>query len=115
MCYGLTGLTDEKDGQIAHLDRDPHNNEINNLAYLCLECHKRYDRKSNRVLGFTAGEITFYRSKLYRALGHDRIEWTITVRADQSQYSIVKEYVDRAQEILRNAGLDVLRSETPIG
>ena len=115
MCYGLTGLIDEKDGQIAHLDRDRHNNEIDNLAYLCLECHKRYDSKNNRVLSFTQGEIAFYRSKLYQALGYDRLEWTITVRADRSQYALVKEHIDRVQDILRNAGLNVLRSETPIG
>jgi len=27
----------------AHLDRDPGNNEMNNLAALCQRCHLRYD------------------------------------------------------------------------
>jgi len=114
MCYGLSGVMDPKKGQIAHLDRDPSNSKIENLAYLCLECHAVYDSRSNRILSFTAGEIAEYRSKLYRALGHDQVEWTITVRADRTEYKLVKQSIDKAHKMLRDCGSDVSLSETPI-
>src|SRR5437016_2418552 len=101
MCFGLSGIMDAKDGQIAHLDRNRANNEIENLAYLCLDCHKNYDARSNRVQRYTAGEIRLYRSQLYRALRSDQVEWTLTIRADRSQYVEVKKEVERAHSILR--------------
>jgi hypothetical protein len=54
MCYGLRGVLKQTEGQIAHLDRNRSNPDIENLAFLCLDCHKQYDNKNNRVLSFTA-------------------------------------------------------------
>lgn len=105
---------DVKGGQIAHLDRDRSNAAIENLAYLCLECHKLYDTHNNRVLSFTAEEIALYRAQLYRALGSDQIEWNITVRGDRSRYEAVKKSIDKAHAILRQCGLDASLNETPI-
>ena len=107
MCYGLKGILDPADGQIAHMDRDRTNARIENLAYLCLKCHTDYDTRNNRVVAFTAGEIELYRSKLYRALGHDQVEWTITVRCHREEYANVKDSVDAANNILRRIGIDV--------
>lgn len=114
MCFGLRNNLDIKDGQIAHLDRDRTNIDIENLAYLCLECHKAYDSKSNRVLSYTAGEIARYRLKLYRARGEDHVEWTITVRAHRSQYTSVKESVAQVHTILRDTGVEVGLNETTV-
>ncbi len=35
--------------QIAHLDRDPSNNEYVNLKALCPRCHLNYDRPVNKL------------------------------------------------------------------
>lgn len=109
VCYGLKGALEVVDGQIAHLDRNRRNAAIENLAYLCLQCHKVYDSTSNRTLSFTAGEIALYRRNLYHALGHEQVEWTITIRADRSQYEPVKEAINEAHEMLRNSGSDDVR------
>ena len=39
MCYALEVDSQEKGGQIAHLDHDPSNNRLGNLAWLCLPHH----------------------------------------------------------------------------
>ena len=114
MCFGLKSILESVEGQIAHLDRDRSNFQIDNLAYLCLECHKNYDSKSNRVQSYTPGEISHYRSLLYRALRHDQIEWTLTVRADRSSYIAIKEAVLRAHAILRENTVEVTFSEAPL-
>ncbi len=114
MCFGLSGIREVADGQIAHLDRDPSNFNIDNLAYLCLECHKNYDLQSNRVLGYTPGEIAHYRDQLYRALSHDRFQWTLTIRADRSRYESVKAAVQKAHATLRDCSDDVSLNEAPL-
>lgn len=102
MCFGLRTTLEVTDGQIAHLDRDKTNAELDNLAYLCLACHKVYDSNSNRVLGYTAEEIRLYRTKLYAALGSDQFEWTLTVRADRSEYDVVTKAINKAHSVLRD-------------
>ena len=114
MCFGLNNNLDVKDGQIAHLDRNRANIDIDNLAYLCLDCHKAYDRSSNRVLGYTAEELSRYRLKLYLARREDTFEWTITVRAHRSQYKHIQKSVIEAQRMLQEAGPEVSVSEAPV-
>lgn len=115
MCFGLRNDTGVKDGQLAHLDRDSSNSDLDNLAYLCLECHKLYDMKSNRVLAYTPGEVRYYREQLYRFLGHDQIEWIITIRATRTQYDVVRRAVYEAHSLLRSCSMDVKLSEGPVG
>jgi hypothetical protein len=114
MCFGLRGVDEATDGQIAHLDRNPSNAKIENLAYLCLECHKNYDMKGNRVQSYTPGEIGVYRDLLYRALGRDQIEWTLTIRVHRSQYDSAKKRIDKAKDLLRDGGVDVILNESPV-
>ncbi len=114
MCFGLNRILEVVDGQIAHLDRNPSNFHIDNLAYLCLECHKNYDLQSNRVLGYTPGEITHYRDRLYQALAIDRYEWTLTIRADRSKYDLVKKAVQKAHSTLKECTDDVRLYESPL-
>lgn len=115
MCYGLRGTKEVKDGQIAHLDRDRTNPDVENLVYLCLDCHKMYDTKNNRVQSYTSGEVRYYRDQLFRALGYDHIEWTIIIRTDRSQYEKVKVVVQDAHSSLLKCCTDVALNEYPVG
>ncbi|HMY56597.1 MAG TPA: hypothetical protein PK671_26745 [Candidatus Obscuribacter sp.] len=105
----------ETEGQIAHLDRDRTNAIAENLAFLCLECHKKYDTKSNRVLGFTAAEIRLYREKLCRALKVDQTEWTITISVDNSKSEKIRSLIQKAHSDLLKECPDAKLSEGPMG
>lgn len=111
MCYGLDNDLGRKDGQIAHLDRDPSNIDPENLVFLCSTCHPVYDKKSNRVLGFTPGEVRYYRDRLFTALGLDIVEVSFVIRAGRSQYNAYKEVINKAHSILSESIPDVTRTE----
>lgn len=73
VCASLENDTGVKtDGQIAHVDRNRTNNELDNLVYLCLRHHDMYDTVRRQSKGITANELKHYRSELYRSLGTDR-------------------------------------------
>ncbi len=65
LCTGLFGDYSEKMGQIAHLDKDNSNNNIDNLCFLCLDHHSKYDSKTSQHKNYTKNEVKEYRSKLY--------------------------------------------------
>jgi len=65
LCFGLYNDTNEKQGQIAHLDKNPANNNTENLAFLCLNHHDKYDGKSSQSKGYTIQEVKEYRDHLY--------------------------------------------------
>jgi hypothetical protein len=113
MCFGLRGNVAVKEGQIAHLDGNRTNPDPNNLAFLCQECHAQYDKKSNRVLGFTPDEVRFYRDRLYEKLGHDRIEWNLTMRVHRAEYETARMIIDEAKAILLRFSRDVTVQEGP--
>lgn len=64
-CYFVDGHEAEVQGQIAHLDHDPNNNDLDNLAYLCLRHHDRYDSTTSVSKGLSSGEVKHYRERLY--------------------------------------------------
>jgi hypothetical protein len=64
----LLGDTEIKPGQIAHLNRDASNNNLTNLAFLCLEHHDEYDSRTSQSKGFTEAELRSYRDQLYETL-----------------------------------------------
>jgi len=64
-CYFVDGVEGEVEGQIAHLDQDRNNNDFDNLAYLCLKRHDRYDTRTSVSKGLTIGEVRHYRDRLY--------------------------------------------------
>ena len=68
LCVGLDGDIREKPGQIAHLDQDRSNNSEDNLAYLCLPHHDRYDSSTSQSKGLKIGEVKFHRERLYQAV-----------------------------------------------
>ena len=63
-CYGLKRDKDTKTGQIAHLDHDSSNNEIDNLAYLCLPHHDEYDSRRSQSKGLSLVEVKLYKKEL---------------------------------------------------
>jgi hypothetical protein len=68
LCFGLQGDLNDKKGQIAHVDRDPANADVENLAFLCMDHHDQYDSKTSQSKGITPDELRAYREKLYEAL-----------------------------------------------
>jgi hypothetical protein len=65
LCFGLHGDLREKNGQLAHVDRNPANSVADNLCYLCLEHHNQYDSSPSQSKGLTPGELRHYRQALY--------------------------------------------------
>ena len=49
--------------QIHHIDENPANNDIDNLAVLCLECHNKTQITGGFGRHLNAGQITLYRSQ----------------------------------------------------
>jgi hypothetical protein len=65
--------TREKKGQIAHLDHNCANNNIGNLAWLCLEHHDQYDSRTSQSKGLTQQEVKKYRTQLHKAVSSGQI------------------------------------------
>jgi hypothetical protein len=69
LCAGLSFDYGQKNGQIAHIDRNPQNNDEGNLCFLCIDHHDEYDSTRRQSKGLTPAELTVYRDQL-----HERIE-----------------------------------------
>lgn len=65
ICFGIDGDVSEKKGQIAHLDKNPNNNKIDNICYLCLPHHDQYDSQTSVSKNYTIHEVKKYRCDLY--------------------------------------------------
>jgi hypothetical protein len=68
ICYGLNRDTSIKQGQIAHIDQNAANAAEENLVFLCMPCHDRYDSTTRQSKNFTASEVKHFREELDRAL-----------------------------------------------
>lgn len=68
LCFGLKRDIEQKDGQIAHLDRNPKNNALENLTWLCLPHHDEYDTVRGQTKRLTLAEVKSYRDELYEKL-----------------------------------------------
>lgn len=68
VCFGLNRDTSIKRGQIAHLDHNSGNSDIENLAYLCLEHHDQYDSRTSQSKNITLFELRRYRQELFNAI-----------------------------------------------
>ena len=49
--------------QIHHINEDPTDHEIENLAVLCLECHNKTQQKGGFARQYDSAFVTFYRDK----------------------------------------------------
>ena len=65
LCFGLSHRHEVVQGQVAHIDRDPSNNDPDNLAWLCLAHHDQYDSRTSQSRGLTEPELRHYRTDLY--------------------------------------------------
>jgi hypothetical protein len=84
ICFGLNRDTNLKSGQIAHLDKNNSNNDIDNLAFLCFEHHDEYDSKTSQRKGLLIEEVKTYRQELYDAVGK---QFSIVSRFGQVEIS----------------------------
>jgi hypothetical protein len=71
LCFGLDGDTTEKEGQVAHIDRNPANAVLENAAFLCTKHHSRYDSRSKQTKGFVPDELRSYQRILYDYLASE--------------------------------------------
>jgi hypothetical protein len=71
LCFQLVGDLSEKHGQIAHLDGNPANVVDDNLAWLCLEHHSKYDSRTSQHKNYTMAEVKSARTRLYKAIEND--------------------------------------------
>src|ERR1700731_2580805 len=65
LCVHFDNDRHQKEGQIAHLDRDPSNFAEDNLAFLCLPHHDNYDTKRRQTKNLTIHEAKTARDRLY--------------------------------------------------
>jgi len=68
ICFAINRDFSEKKGQIAHLDKERANPNLENLAYLCLDHHDSYDSKTSQSKNYTINEIKHFREILYKAV-----------------------------------------------
>jgi hypothetical protein len=71
ICFGLHRDTNIKKGQIAHLDKDPSNNDPDNLAFLCFDHHDTFDSTTRQSKNLTEGEVKLYRAELEDFFGDE--------------------------------------------
>ena len=86
ICFALRSDMGEKKGQIAHLDRNPRNSSIDNLAFLCLEHHDAYDSKSSQSKGLTITEVKRYRAELHAFVAGGGLERRLHHSEEAPQY-----------------------------
>ena len=68
LCFFLADKKIPVRGQISHINRNPSDNKIDNLVFLCLDHHDEYDSATSQSKGFTEYEIKHYREKLYKIM-----------------------------------------------
>jgi hypothetical protein len=72
LCFSIDNDYMIKQGQIAHIDKNPANYDPDNLAFLCLNHHDSYDSKTSQSKGITLIEVKKYRDILYSKVVNDR-------------------------------------------
>jgi hypothetical protein len=72
LCFGLNGDFAQKQGQIAHVDHNSTNPDFDNLAFLCLNHHDRYDGQIWQSKGYTIQELKAYWDLLYQEVERRR-------------------------------------------
>src|SRR5208337_2043636 len=110
ICFGLDGDLGVKQGQIAHLDHDNTNYDLDNLAFLCLPHHDQYDSTTSQSKGLREGEVKGFRKELYDRIVAGLVDESVSAESKPRLANPVSEkpgQVARAedkQEILPNIG-----------
>lgn len=101
LCYFLDDVHSEKEGQVAHIGSRSNPNE-DNLVWLCMKHHSRFDSTTSQHKNYTSDEIKKYRDKLYRILNAE-VKWEVilsgTVKElnEQKLNSILKQLQNLAE------------------
>lgn len=64
VCYGLHRDNRIVQGQIAHLDHNPSNNDLTNLAFVCFAHHDQYDSQTSQSKKLTLEEVKAFKQEL---------------------------------------------------
>lgn len=72
MCFHLAGDFSEKDGQLAHIDRDRGNGAEGNLVFLCLVHHNEYDARPSQAKGWLPAELTEIKRRFLQEIAEGR-------------------------------------------
>lgn len=109
LCYYLNeNVKTTLNGQIAHIDHDPSNNDLNNLAYLCLEHHEQYDSRTSQTKKITASELHKAKNKLSdyidRCLSSDKDSCErVVITIDGDFESFNNEECEKLLQIIKEA------------
>ena len=131
ICYGLNRDLEVKQGQIAHINRDPSDSEPDNLAFMCLPHHDLFDTKTSQSKGWTVAEARHYREALYAewrcrdeaeasgvatALGANQVGTPTSRRAAPPIFQPIDAVDDRLnfRWIIRVTPLDWLDEQDPV-
>jgi hypothetical protein len=97
LCFFWDNDITQKEGQLAHLDRNHNNSSEENLVYLCAKHHNQYDSKQSQGKNITPSELSHARSLLLKKMNDDPTpEFTVTLELDR-EFST---YTDEDQEEL---------------
>ncbi len=99
LCYFLLNDHSEKEGQMAHIDRDHSNSVEHNIAFLCLIHHNLYDTRYSQSKRITPSEIMTYKQALTVALGTARtFELVIEGVLSEASNSQIGETIQKLEE-----------------
>ena len=99
ICFGLHRDDSIKQGQIAHIDRDPSNSELENLIYLCLDHHDQYDSTTRQSKGLKPAEVIHYRQELYDFNEKVSSESALKRSREFLAEKVSEDYLDKAFKI----------------
>jgi hypothetical protein len=100
LCFGLNYDTEEKRGQVAHIE-DGENIDEKNAAFLCTVHHDLYDSTSRQTKGYTPGELRSHQETLWAFVS--------TIKNETKD-----EMADRNRSPAAGVGLDVYDRRIPI-
>lgn len=87
LCFGLERDFNLKKGQIAHVDKNNSNSNIDNLVFLCFNHHDEYDSQTSQSKGLSINELKNYNVELQKYIS----EWETQKRTDKIGISINKD------------------------
>lgn len=100
ICFGLQRDESNKKDQVAHLDGDPSNFDLDNLAFLCLEHHDQFDSRTSQSKNLTISEVKGYRGELesrFRTWKSEaNLNQFLSFLADQVDIQVMAEAAEKA-------------------
>jgi len=113
LCVGVDENYNERPGQIAHLNGNHADNRFENLVWLCLEHHDRFDSTTSQTKNYTQIEVKTYRDRLYQSQNNSNFDVTDieVARSYLKEYSSIFAYLFREYgEIAYTIDSDIMQS-----